>query len=71
MARLCDKLDIAASQVIAFGDNNNDLPMLEWAGRSYAMANATPDARAVADEVTSSNVEFGVAVVLEALLEHC
>lgn len=68
LARLCAKLGIDASEVVAFGDNNNDLSMLEWAGRSVAMANATPDALAAADEVTATNLDFGVAVVLESLL---
>lgn len=68
LARLCAKLGIDASEVVAFGDNNNDLSMLEWAGRGIAMANATADALAVADEVTTSNTEFGVAVVLEQLV---
>jgi hydroxymethylpyrimidine pyrophosphatase-like HAD family hydrolase len=43
----------------------NDLPMLSWAGRSVAMANAHPSVLAVADEVTLSNDEDGVAAWLE------
>jgi len=68
LARLCSLIDITADEVIAFGDNNNDLTMLEWAGRSYAMANAVPEAKDHADEVTLSNAEFGVAEVIESLL---
>ncbi|XXZ08654.1 HAD hydrolase family protein [Sorangium sp. So ce302] len=58
---------MAAAQVIAFGDMPNDLPMLGWAGRGVAVANAHPDVLAAADEVTSSNDHDGVALVLEQL----
>ncbi len=68
LARLCEKLGVAAADVVAFGDNNNDLSMLEWAGRGIAMANATHQSLASADEVTASNIDFGVAIVLESLL---
>ena len=68
LARLCAELDIVAEEVIAFGDNLNDLTMLEWAGRGVAMGNALDDVKAVADEVTSTNVEFGVARLLEELV---
>jgi hydroxymethylpyrimidine pyrophosphatase-like HAD family hydrolase len=53
--------------VVAFGDYPNDLPMLEWAGHAVAVANAHPDVLAVADEVTASNEEDGVALVFERL----
>ena len=54
-------------EVVAFGDNLNDLTMLEWAGRGIAMANAPDEVKDVADEITSTNTEFGVARVLEEL----
>jgi Cof subfamily protein (haloacid dehalogenase superfamily) len=56
---------IAASEVIAFGDMPNDLPMLAWAGHSVAVANAHPEVLEAADEVTASNDDDGVAAVLE------
>lgn len=68
LARLCKQLDIVAEEVIAFGDNLNDLTMIEWAGRGIAMANAADAVQAIADELTSTNVEFGVARVLEELV---
>jgi hydroxymethylpyrimidine pyrophosphatase-like HAD family hydrolase len=52
--------------VLAFGDMPNDVPMMTWAGRSVAMANAHPAVREVADEVTLSNDEDGVAAYLES-----
>jgi hydroxymethylpyrimidine pyrophosphatase-like HAD family hydrolase len=42
----------------------NDLPMLGWAGTSYAMANAHPTVRELAEHVAPSNEEDGVASVL-------
>lgn len=68
LSRLCDQLGISADQVIAFGDNNNDISMLKWAGRSVAMANGTDEARQAADEITASNLDFGVAQILETLI---
>ncbi|MBX6357843.1 MAG: HAD hydrolase family protein, partial [Micromonosporaceae bacterium] len=44
-----------------------DLPLLEWAGRGVAVANAHPAVLAAADEVTGSNDEDGVAAYLERL----
>jgi Cof subfamily protein (haloacid dehalogenase superfamily) len=67
LARLCQQRDIDRRDVIAFGDMPNDLPMLAWAGYSVAVANAHPDVRAAADEVTVSNDDSGVALVLERL----
>ncbi|HYB29757.1 MAG TPA: HAD family hydrolase [Solirubrobacteraceae bacterium] len=67
LARLCRRLGVEPDEVIAFGDMPNDLPMLAWAGRAVAVANAHPEVIAAADEVTASNDEAGVAQVLERL----
>jgi Cof subfamily protein (haloacid dehalogenase superfamily) len=69
LARLCRRLHIDREDVIAFGDMPNDLPMLAWAGRAVAVANAHPQVIAAADEVTAANDESGVAQVLERLFE--
>lgn len=68
LARLCELLGIEADEVVAFGDNQNDLTMLAWAGRGIAMGNAASEIQAVADEVTETNVDHGVALVIEELL---
>jgi Cof subfamily protein (haloacid dehalogenase superfamily) len=68
LSRLADELGVAADEVVAFGDMPNDLPMLGWAGHAVAVANAHPEVLAAADEVTRSNDEDGVAVVIERLL---
>ena len=65
LAALAEERGVDPSRVVAFGDMPNDLPMLTWAGHAVAMANAHPEVRHAADEVTASNDEDGVAVVLE------
>jgi HAD superfamily hydrolase (TIGR01484 family) len=67
LALVCDELDVCADEVVAFGDMPNDLPMLRWAGTSYAMAGADESVRAAADHVAPSNDEDGVATVLVGL----
>jgi Cof subfamily protein (haloacid dehalogenase superfamily) len=67
--RLCAERGIMAAEVVALGDMPNDLPMLAWAGTSYAMANAHPSVRAAAGHVAPSNDDDGVAQVIEALLD--
>ena len=59
---------IPAAEVAAIGDMPNDVPMLEWAGRAYAVGNAHPAAIAAADEVVGRNDEDAVAVLIESLL---
>ena len=66
--KVCESLGIAPEEVVAFGDNHNDIAMVTWAGRGIAMGNAHPALLAVVDEQTVSNVEDGVAAVLETLL---
>lgn len=51
-------------EMIAFGDGHNDASMVKYAGIGVAMANAVEDLKAIADEITSSNEEDGIAVSL-------
>lgn len=63
---LCDHLNLDKKHVMAMGDEANDFTMLEWAGLGVAMANATADAKAIADAVTSlSNEQSGVAEAIQ------
>jgi Cof subfamily protein (haloacid dehalogenase superfamily) len=64
LAELAAEHGIDAAEVVAFGDMPNDIPMLSWAGLGVAVANAHPEVIAVADEVTASNDDDGVAAVL-------
>jgi HAD superfamily hydrolase (TIGR01484 family) len=62
---LCDRWGIDASEVVAFGDGLNDVPMLLWAGQSFAVADAHPAAVAVADGTVAPVTLDGVAGWLE------
>ena len=62
---LCAELGVGSEDVVAFGDMPNDVAMLQWAGTAYAMGNAHPALKEVADEVTAANGEDGLALVLE------
>lgn len=59
------QLDIQPSEIMAFGDNHNDIEMLRFAGLGIAMGNAHEEVRAVADYVTLTNYEDGVADAVE------
>ncbi|MGK5679847.1 HAD family hydrolase [Actinoplanes sp. URMC 104] len=63
----CERYGVDKSEVVAFGDMPNDIPMLTWAGRAVAMGNAHPSVKAVADEVGPTNDEDGVASRLAEL----
>ncbi|MDN5858235.1 MAG: Cof-type HAD-IIB family hydrolase [Pseudonocardia sp.] len=65
LAAVAADLGVPAGDVLAFGDMPNDLEMLRWAGHGVAMANGHPSLLSVADEITASNAEDGVALVLE------
>jgi len=67
LALLCEELGVRPDQVVAFGDMPNDLPMLEWAGTSYAMDGAHPSVVSVAGRTAAANDEDGVATALEEL----
>ncbi|MFB8017365.1 HAD family hydrolase [Streptomyces rubiginosohelvolus] len=67
LAAAAELLGIGAERTVAFGDMPNDLPMFAGSGLRVAVGNAHPELRAAADEVTLSNAEDGVAVVLERL----
>jgi len=54
---------------VAFGDMPNDLPLLAWAGRAYAVRNAHHDVLQIADEVIPSNDDDGVARTLHRLFQ--
>jgi Cof subfamily protein (haloacid dehalogenase superfamily) len=67
LAAWCGTRGIDAADVVAFGDMPNDVPMLRWAGRSWAVANAVQEAKDAATGVAADNDADGVAQVLEEL----
>jgi Cof subfamily protein (haloacid dehalogenase superfamily) len=68
LAFLAEHLGFAAERTVAFGDGENDVELLEWAGFGVAVANAHQRVLDVADWVCPSAAEEGVAQVVEALL---
>ncbi|HEY7272076.1 MAG TPA: HAD family hydrolase [Actinoplanes sp.] len=71
LAVVAQSVGVDPADVLVFGDMPNDLPMFAWAGWSrVAVANAHPSILAVADEVTLTNDDDGVAVYLDRLLSH-
>ncbi|GCE27321.1 haloacid dehalogenase [Dictyobacter alpinus] len=65
IALLAKHLDIAMTEVMAIGDNHNDLEMIEAAGWGVAMGQAPERVKASANAVTATNLEDGVAVAIE------
>lgn len=65
LARVADRLGIAAEDVLAVGDGDNDRAMLRWAGHGVAMGQAPDTVRADADEVTGPVGSDGLAEVLQ------
>ncbi|WP_159723604.1 Cof-type HAD-IIB family hydrolase [Enterococcus sp. CSURQ0835] len=65
---LAQQLDLSPNQIMAFGDQQNDLAMLHYSGTSIAMGNATPSVKRVADHVTKTNDEAGIAYFLQHYL---
>ncbi len=61
-------LGIAPGEIIAIGDNHNDIGMLRFAGLGVAMGNAHDEVKAEANHVTGRNTEEGVAMLIEEMI---
>lgn len=68
LAMAAEYYKVEKHDVIAFGDNLDDIPMLNWAGTAVAMGNAHPEVLSVVDAMTVSNARDGVAVYIDRLL---
>ena len=69
MAFVAARLGFEAADAVAFGDGENDVELLEWAGYGIAVADAHPRLKALADWTCPGPSEAGVAGVLEAYLD--
>lgn len=70
LAHVSKWMDIPRERIIAFGDENNDLEMIDYAGVGVAMANSIDELKSIADEIApSSNNEDGIAYVLNDRLK--
>lgn len=70
LLRLAEYLGLKPDEVMAFGDGQNDVSMIQAAGTGVAMANACPQALEAADVIAPPNTEDGVAVVIEDYLKY-
>ncbi|WDV47060.1 Cof-type HAD-IIB family hydrolase [Clostridiaceae bacterium M8S5] len=68
LEELCKIMNIKREEVIAIGDNFNDVSMIEFAGTGVAMGNGEDGVKAIADIVTESNDNDGVAKILRELI---
>lgn len=68
LKQLAERLTITPEEIMAIGDSNNDIPMLTYAGYSYAMANGTDTAKKAARFQAPSNENDGVAFAIDAVL---
>lgn len=66
--KVADYYGIPKERIIAFGDEDNDIEMLDYAGQGVAMKNAIEPLKSVAKDVTLSNEEDGIAVYLQEYL---
>ena len=64
----CEYLGIQPEEVVAFGDAENDISMIKVAGMGIAMGNAEEEVKKIADRITLTNNENGIAAVLEQIL---
>lgn len=68
LKRLGEHLGIKKEEIIACGDACNDLSMVKYAGLGVAMDNAVPEVKEVADYITASNNDDGIAKVIEKFI---
>jgi hydroxymethylpyrimidine pyrophosphatase-like HAD family hydrolase len=68
LKRWAEQQGVAREQVMAIGDNYNDLEMLEYAGLPVVMGNASKEMKQSGWKVTASNAESGVAQAVEEVL---
>jgi Cof subfamily protein (haloacid dehalogenase superfamily) len=69
MAFVADRLGFTATATVGFGDGENDVELLQWAGYAVAVENGDEHVKAIADWVVPGPREEGVAQVIEALLD--
>lgn len=67
--KVCKKLNISVSEIIAFGDDYSDIGMLKMCGIGVAMGNAIQEVKDVADHITLSNEDDGAAYYLKKMLD--
>jgi len=70
LKQLADSLSVPLSEVMVFGDNHNDISMIEEAGWGVAVSNGEPDAVEAADDLCGSNDDNGVSEYLKIFIKE-
>src|SRR5690625_1136913 len=70
LEKIAEELNVDLKDAMAIGDNLNDISMLKRAGTAVAMGNATSEVKAIADVVTGTNIEDGVATAIDNILNN-
>ncbi|HHX55014.1 MAG TPA: HAD-IIB family hydrolase, partial [Clostridiales bacterium] len=68
LSLIAQHLGIRQEEIIAVGDAGNDIAMIKYAGLGVAMGNATDDVKEIADYITLTNEEDGVAHLIEKFM---
>ncbi len=69
LKKIANHFGVPSERVIAFGDEDNDLEMIEYAGHGVAMGNAIPQLKTISSFITKTNEEDGIAHYLEDVLQ--
>lgn len=67
---LASELDIKGNEICAVGDQRNDIPMVKHAGHGFAMGNAHPDLKKIADKICGDHDKDGLLVVIDYVRNH-
>ena len=65
LQHICGSLNIKDEEVVVAGDYDNDAEMIKWAGLGVAMGNSNDYIKSIADDITLSNEEDGVAAIIQ------
>jgi 5-amino-6-(5-phospho-D-ribitylamino)uracil phosphatase len=65
LKKISEHFDVPSDRIIAFGDEDNDFEMIDYAGHGVAMGNAIEQLKNLANHITSTNEEEGIATFLE------
>jgi len=69
LEKLCEVLGFTRENVLAMGDGDNDMPMIEFAGIGVAMANGEEHIKEAAEIIADDCDDFGAAKILEQIIE--
>ena len=70
LSHFAEQHGISSDEVMAIGDNQNDLSMLQWAKYSIGMLNGSPEVRSAVRHITATNDEHGVAQAIQKFVQQ-